>query len=1188
MAALRCDFTRLMARLLLAATIMLLGVLGAPVSTRAQAQTATQADYPVELVPQIEHLGGVRSVALSPDGRMALSGDNSGRLKLTDVASGKVIRFFNGHSDHVGSLKFSPDGRIALSGSADHTLRLWDLASGKEIRIFTGHSKEIHSVAFSPDGHAALSGSEDGTIKIWDLASGKEIRTFTVHSASIESISLSPDGRTVLSGGADLNKSRFHTGSRISDKTLKLWDVRSGKEIKTLGGHDGMVFSVAFSPDGRTALSGSDDNTLKLWDVASGKEIRTFAGHSNIVRSVAFSPDGRTALSGSEDNTLKLWDVASGKVIHTFTGHSEWVLSVVFSPDGRMALSGSLDTTLKLWDVVSVKEARTFAGQTNSFLSVAISPDGRTALAGCEDKTLMLFELASGRETRTFAGHSNIVRSVAFSPDGRTALSGSDDNTLKLWDVASGKTIRTFVGHSGIIRSVAFSPDGRTALSGGFDDSTKLWDVASGKNIRTFYWDLTYVDRVDFSPDGSAVLSGGDQWVQRKDRRGRLRLWDFRSGKIIRDFRGNSLGVSTVKFSPDGRAVLSGGEDGILELWDLASGKRIRTFTGHSDAILSISFSPDGRTALSGSRDHTLKLWDLASGNEIRTFNGNLNSAISNFISPDGRTALSVSWDRTIRLWDVGSGTFLATFYALGGDDHLTLTPEGFFDAPSREAPNRALAVVRGVEVYSLDQVYDQLYRPDLVREKLAGDPKGLVKAAAAKIDLDKAIGSGAPPAVKIVGAPASTASVSVRLEVEVTDRAGGIGRIEWRVNGVVTGLGNRGVTRTDPVPMASSGANTASGKARRFTQEVTLVPGENTIEVVAYNVIGLIASRPETVKITSTAATATDPGRLFVLAIGVNDYFDSRLALNYAVPDAKAIVDGFRAARGDVYAAVETRLLTDAEVTPEKFEAVLSEIGAKARPQDTFVMFVAGHGKTVDGRYYYLPHDFRYRDETSFAASGIGQSQFQDWLSRVKAQRSVLLFDTCESGSLTEDRLALRGVERAVAMEKMTAAMGRTTIAAASDDKPALEGYKGHGVFTYAILSGLSAADRNGDGKVDVLELIQYLDQEVPDLSNRAFKFRQIPQTKFSGNNFALAAKTAIVVDAPTSASPAAMPGKPTHVVIAPAEVLAAAGSGAAVGRLEAGTLVTIILTERGWALLGREGRQLGYVEETKISRVQ
>ena len=298
---------------------------------------------------------------------------------------------------------------------------------------------------------------------IWRQINDRSIRTFTGHTKSVGSVAISPDGRTALSGS--------------DDNTLKLWDLATGKELRTFTGHTRWVRSVALSPDGRTALSGSDHNTLKLWELATGKELRTFTGHTRWVRSVVLSPDGRTALSGSDDNTLKLWDLATGKELRTFTGHTDWVRSVALSPDGRTVLSGSDDKALKLWDLATGKELRTVTGHTSWVRSVALSPDGRTALSGGWDDTVKLWDLATGKELRTVTGHTDWVRSVALSPDGRTALSGGWDDTLKLWDLATGKELRTVTGHAGGVNSVAISPDGRTALSGSDDNTLKLWDL---------------------------------------------------------------------------------------------------------------------------------------------------------------------------------------------------------------------------------------------------------------------------------------------------------------------------------------------------------------------------------------------------------------------------------------------------------------------------------------------------------------------------------------------------------------------------------------------------------------------------------------------------------------------------------------------------------------------------------------
>jgi hypothetical protein len=222
---------------------------------------------------------------------------------------------------------------------------------------------------------------------------------------------------------------------------------------------DSSVSSVAFSPDGKTALSGSWDDTVKWWDLSIGSVIKTLEGHSFFVNSVAFSPDGKTALSGSWDETVKWWDLSTGRVIKTLEGHSKRVKSVAFSPNGKTALSGSDDNTVKWWDLSTGRVIKTLEGHSSSVYSVALSPDGKTALSGSYDNTVKWWDLSTGSVIKTLEGHSSDVESVAFSPDGKTALSGSGDNTTRLWNLETGEEIIGMVGFKDGER-VAITPQG--------------------------------------------------------------------------------------------------------------------------------------------------------------------------------------------------------------------------------------------------------------------------------------------------------------------------------------------------------------------------------------------------------------------------------------------------------------------------------------------------------------------------------------------------------------------------------------------------------------------------------------------------------------------------------------------------------------------------------------------------------
>ncbi len=203
--------------------------------------------------------------------------------------------------------------------------------------------------------------------------------------------------------------------------------------LRTLTGHTNGVTSVALSADGQTLASGSNDRTIKVWNLSTGKEVRTLTGHTNGVTSVALSADGQTLASGSNDRTIRVWNLSTGKEVGTLTGHRNGVWSLAMSADGRTLVSGAYDKTIKVWNLSTGIEVRTLKGHTNGVKSVALSADGQTLVSGSNDATIKVWNLSTGKEVRTLTGHTDRVTSVALSADGRTLVSGSDDKTIKVW-----------------------------------------------------------------------------------------------------------------------------------------------------------------------------------------------------------------------------------------------------------------------------------------------------------------------------------------------------------------------------------------------------------------------------------------------------------------------------------------------------------------------------------------------------------------------------------------------------------------------------------------------------------------------------------------------------------------------------------------------------------------------------------
>jgi WD40 repeat protein len=493
-----------------------------------------------------------------------------------------------------------------------------------------------------------------------------ELRTLKGHAGKVFSVAFSPDGSRLASGS--------------NDGTIKIWDTASGQVQRTLKGHSREVWRVAFSPDGSRLASGSDDGTIQVWDTASGQVQRTLTAHSDKIWRVAFSPDGSRLASGSADGTIKVWDVDRGQEmpkLRVNTGQAGEVWSVAFSPDGSRLAAGSADGTIKVWDAAGAQEPRTLKEHSDEVSSMAFSPDGSRLASGSWDQTVKVWDATTGQVLRTLKGHTGQVYSVAFSPDGSRLASGSDDQTIKVWDAASGRELHTLMGHTNLITSVAFSPDGSRLASGSDDQTIKVWDAAGAQEPRTLKGHTHEVGSVAFSPTATGhvlqTLEGHDDWVTSVafspdgsrlasgsfDKK-TIPVLDAITGQMGHSLEGHTKWVRSVAFSPDGR-LASGSWDETIKVWDAATGQEPRTLVGHTDGVRSVAFSRDGTRLASASNSQKIMVWDVATGQVRLTLEGHTGRVMSVSFSPDGSRLASGSPDRTIKIWDATSGGRLRT-----------------------------------------------------------------------------------------------------------------------------------------------------------------------------------------------------------------------------------------------------------------------------------------------------------------------------------------------------------------------------------------------------------------------------------------------------------------------------------------------------------------------------------------------
>lgn len=442
------------------------------------------------------------------------------------------------------------------------------------------------------------------------------------------------------------------------------------------------------------------------------------------------------------------------------------------------------------------------------------------------------------------------------------------------------------------------------------------------------------------------------------------------------------------------------------------------------------------------------------------------------------------------------SGVDVGDFYGdlyhvqfVQGGESLIYTPEGFF-CGSEWATQNLVYIVDGMDVIGIDQVYDTYYRPDLVAAKIRGED---ISSYASAVQLASLVRSGRAPTVLLSGIPAESSGRDMTFDVCVRNTGGGIGAVNLLLNGKAIRL--------------SDGVASADGETVEFRHTVTLQNGSNTLEAFALNEAGLVESVRSSAEVVWRGAT--EKPDLYVLTAAVNRYRDKSLWLNFAVPDAQAVAEGFQKQQSGLYRNVNISQLNDGDVTKENLAEAFSRLSKQIRADNVFVFFISGHGTTYDdGDYYYLPSDFRYTSKASIPTGGISKNDLLDNLSKIKAGKTLVMLDTCNSGAFLSDSNK-RGLSEKTAIDRLTRATGHATLAASSDTQAAMEGYNGHGVFTYVFLEGIAgAADSDGDGYVTLNELSAFVEREVPERSYEKWGYEQIPQKDLRRQDFPIAGK--------------------------------------------------------------------------------
>jgi WD40 repeat protein len=652
------------------------------------------------------------------------------------------------------------DGRL-LAVPCGTNILLFEVRTGRLLRTLTGHTGAAYRPAFSPDGKRLASGSGNGLLLVWDVATGRDPAgarlRLTDHKYPVWSVAFDPEGKRLVSDA----------GGPVIVRDAE------GRVITTLEGHTQGVNQLAFSPDGKRLATASLDRTCKIWDTDTWKELKSLPAKGKTFAAVAWSRKGNLLAAGDDDQVI-VWTADTYDELHILPTPGKGM--VAFTPDERTLLTARHDCTngqphaFTRWDVKTGTEQKPPERPTTSGGAVFfhLSPDGRTVFVSYDrpkEARVRAYDAETGQERFPSRGPSE-VPSVAFSPDGRTLASGGADGTVRLWDLAGWRSgelsppVRVLEGHKDVW-SVCFSPDGKLLASGGASDGfIFLWDVASGRKVQNLAGHSTEYAYLTFSPDGRTIAAGGTN--------GTVNRWDVTTGQKQEAWRCHApVGeVRPVAYSPDGRLLASGGRDGTVQVLDAATGQRRHTFQCRT-FVTNLAFSPDGRTlaavteapvrltfnpdtrALVQVKENAaLHLWDLET-KAGRALTGHTDAILGLSFHPGGKLVATASWDRTVRLWGATpeSQAVLDRYFGATEKPYcVAFTPEGRYLAAGLENGTIAILRVPAVPPAYVPPPAAKLPEPaDLAKRVVAADalkrediPEELLKKAGG--DKDKAL----------------------------------------------------------------------------------------------------------------------------------------------------------------------------------------------------------------------------------------------------------------------------------------------------------------------------------------------------------------------------------------------------------------------------------------------------------------
>jgi WD40 repeat protein len=1047
-----------------------------------------------------------------------------------------------GHELAVLGVVVSPDSNYAVSVSKDKAAKLWELHTGREVRSFLGHEASVTGAAFSSDGKTLLTGSNDKTVRLWEVSTGKQLFS-QLTTDYISDVAIDPKGRFFVHAGYNDTGYGDSVFVYAMSSKMVIAKIRSDPD-KGLGGG----VKIAVSPDGKFVALGEDNRKVRIYESTHWKLVKAIEYAEGYCGGcgthVTFSKDNNFLWFASEKGFAKRFSMNSLSVDKEFKTELEDLMGLAASPDGKL-IALSTETSVSIFATSGELMAELPVLQRAGYYCVTFGLDSKTLLVAAENKVLR-YDCYEKRELTPLSGflsyrdkggldydpdfywESHIAKYVRLknpiliSGDGKSLIKGKFGAKVRQWDIATGKAVMDFVGHKKAVLAYDLSKDGRLLLTGGGDGKIVVWDMATGDSLKVIRSYREPIFDIHFNNDETKILSSSwdatmrihdvktgkvqthialdnssaysvrfhpnDLYVVTARLDNSLQMWETDTRSVVRTFTGHTAIVSSILFTHDQRQLVSGSWDGSIRTWDIASGLMTRKINHSSVPVHAILLSEDDKYIFSGGVDRVIKMWELASGKLIRTYEGHNAEITTLILSPDKKMLISHSIDGVTKFWNLDNGQEFFEHIQLGDKDWLVKNREGYFNGT--DGARKFVHFVKGVKTFNVDQFFNDFYRPDLL-PKIFQTRGGTDNSKG----VEGRIRQSPPPVVKI--AALAGASGNVQVLVRMVNEGGGVRNLRVLHNGKSMALNEMDLKYPEK-----------SGEFTTYKHDVNLIGGNNTFTAVASNRDN-VESDPRSVDVFTESEVKHSV--CHILSVGINEYKNPKLNLNYAKPDAVSFSKLVDENSLSLFKEINVHTLYDKEASRSNILKKLDDLRTVVQPEDVFILYYAGHGSMVDNTFYFIPtENLRLYDQGDLQRDAIEAGLIQEKLKNIPALKQLIVMDACQSGGSVE-LLATRGASEEKAIAQLSRSTGIHVLASAGSEQFAAEFTElGHGLFTYVLIKGLQgeADGAPKDGKVTIYELKSYIDDQVPEMTRKLKGKPQYPYTFSRGQDFPVVMK--------------------------------------------------------------------------------